>query len=80
MRAKQNIIHVRLQKAMQKKGGKVQRELPPSFYSQRMNRNTMAIKQAAFQLNRVMRKSFHEHQKDRNLAEFDRMLEGYDYE
>ena len=76
----QNIFHVRLQKAMQKKGEKVQRELPPSFYTQRMNRNTMAMKQAAFQLNRVMRKSFHEHQKDRNLAEFDRMLEGYDYE
>ncbi len=28
--------------------------------------------------NRAMRKSFHEYQKDRNIAEFDRMLEGYE--
>lgn len=54
----QNIFHVRLQKARQKKGAKVQRELTPSFYSQRMNRKAMAIKQAAFQLNQVMRKSY----------------------
>ena len=44
-----------------------------------MNPNGMAMKQATFQLNRAMRKSFHEHQKDKNIAEFDRMLEGYDY-
>jgi len=37
------------------------------------------LQSAIMRLNRVMRKSFHEYQKDKNVAEFDRMLEGYDY-
>lgn len=36
------------------------------------------IQQSIYTLNRVMRKSFHEHKKDRNISEFDRMLEGYE--
>lgn len=37
-----------------------------------------ALHEGFMQFNRAMRKSFHEYQKDRNIAEFDRMLEGYE--
>lgn len=64
-----------------KKEGKSSRR-PPSFYYRNFKRNDVSrqLGSAMFHLNRAMRKSFHEHQKDRNIQEFDRMLDGYEYE
>lgn len=46
----------------------------PQYFSS-YNKN---FNEGFMRFNRAMRKSFHEYQKDRNIAEFDRMLEGYE--
>lgn len=48
------------------------KSLPMLYYQTKSNDLRVAI----FHLNKALRKTYHEHQKDRNLAEFDRMLEG----
>lgn len=57
-------------------------QLQPSIHQllSHDQRHKMQVRQAVFQLNQVMRKSFHDYQKERNQQEFDRMLEGYEYE
>lgn len=62
-----------------KKEGIVKKQMPSLYYkNQNLNEVTKQIGSALFQLNNAMRKTYHEHQKDKNLAEFDRMLEGYE--
>ncbi|WP_327861146.1 relaxase MobL [Aneurinibacillus thermoaerophilus] len=38
------------------------------------------LRQAMFLLNKTMRKTYHDYQNERHIAEFDRMLEGYNHE
>lgn len=50
---------------------------PMNYYNPQ--RASTEFHYSLLRLNRVMRKSFHEYQRDRNIDEFDRMLEGYEY-
>lgn len=43
-----------------------------------LNRASRDLNSAIFYLNKAMQKSFHDHQIDRNIAEFDRMMEGHE--
>lgn len=60
-----------------KEGNK--KTLPSFNYKNKKNRSaSYEMNKAIFQLNKALKKSFHEHKVDRNIEEFDRMLEGYD--
>lgn len=82
---KGSIARTNFEEYKRKSGVKKERKSsrrPPSFYYRNFKRNDVLrqLGSAMFHLNRAMRKSFHEHQKDRNIQEFDRMLDGYEYE